>query len=326
MQDQFQRQINYLRISVTDRCNLRCLYCMPEDGVELISREEVLRWEEILKIVQSCVKAGIRKVRLTGGEPLIRLGLTAFVRQLGEIPEIDDIALTTNGILLPQYAKELKEAGLKRVNISLDTLRPERFARITRGGSLAKVWAGVEAAVSAGLEPLKFNCVVMRGTNDDELPDFARLTLTRTFHVRFIELMPIGSSDKWAGGSRVTIPEIKEKLAELGPLLPREQVTGGGPAKYYTLPEAKGTIGFISAMSEHFCAACNRLRLTSEGKLRPCLHSKQEVDLRTPLRAGAGVDDLAAIVAQAVARKPKQHSMVDDGWADNERVMSQIGG
>lgn len=299
---------------------------MPEEGVELISRDEVLSWEEILKVVQGCVKLGIRKVRLTGGEPLVRLGLTGFVRQLGEIPEIDDIAITTNGILLSKYAKELKEAGLKRVNISLDTLRAERFARITRGGSLGKLWAGVEAAVAAGLEPIKFNCVMMQGTNDDELLDFARLTLKQPYHIRFIELMPIGSSDKWADKSRVTIPEIKAKLAELGPLLSGEQVAGGGPAKYYTLSGAKGTIGFISAMSEHFCKNCNRIRLTAEGKLRPCLHSKEEVDIRTPLRAGASIDDLAAIVAQAVTLKPKQHSMTDDGWADNERVMSQIGG
>lgn len=326
MQDNFQRHINYLRISVTDRCNLRCVYCMPEEGVALISRTEVLSWEEMLKVVQACVQIGIRKVRITGGEPLIRLGLTNFVSKLNEIPEIDDIAITTNGILLPKYAQELKQAGLKRVNISLDTLREERFFQITRGGSLAQVWAGAEAAINAGLEPLKFNCVAMRGKNDDEFLDFARLTLQRPFHIRFIELMPIGSSDKWADNSRVTIPEIKAKLAELGPLLPGEQVTGGGPAKYYTLAGAQGTIGFISAMSEHFCENCNRLRLTAEGKIRPCLHSKSEIDIRTPLRAGASVEDLAAVVSQAVTLKPKQHSMTDDGWADNKRMMSQIGG
>lgn len=326
MLDQYNRQINYLRISVTDRCNLRCVYCMPENGVDLISHDDILRWEEMLKVVRACVRTGIRKIRLTGGEPLVRLGLTDFVRELDKIPEIDDIALTTNGLLLPRYAQELKDAGMNRVNVSLDTMQPDKFAKITRGGKLEDVWAGIAAAEAVGLGPIKVNCVVMRGTNDDEIVDFARLTLERPLHVRFIELMPIGTSDKWAGSIRVPIDEIQQRIAELGLLTPKEGITGGGPAKYFVLPEGRGTIGFISAMSNHFCASCNRLRLTAEGRLRPCLHAKYEADLRGPIRAGISDDELTALVKDVIERKPKQHHMVDEGWADNVRVMSQIGG
>ncbi|HEX3033169.1 MAG TPA: radical SAM protein, partial [Bacillota bacterium] len=217
-------------------------------------------------------------------------------------------------------------AGLKRVNISLDTLKPERFNRITRGGSLDTVWKGIEAALEEGLQPVKLNCIAMKGFNDDEILDFARLTVERPLHVRFIELMPIGESAGWAGASRMPVEEVQATIASLGELQPMGSDTGGGPAKYYTLPGAQGTIGFISPMSRHFCHSCNRIRLTAEGKLRTCLHSRRELDLRNPVRQGASREELALLMATEVSNKPLEHSMVEKGWADNVRVMSQIGG
>jgi len=336
MRDEFARDINYLRISVTDRCNLRCVYCMPPEGVALAERDRILRNEEFLAVIRAAVKTGIRKIRLTGGEPLVRKGIVDLVREIGNIPAIDDIALTTNGILLPQFAYPLKKAGLKRVNISLDTLKPERFREITRNGDLGQVWAGVRAARRVGLKPIKLNVVVMRGFNDDEIMDFVDLTKKLPLHVRFIELMPIGASDEWAAGKMITVPEIRSIITAGGVSLepvkpvaangPAQPVVGNGPAKYFRVSGAIGTVGFISAISDHFCGNCNRLRLTSEGQLRPCLQSPAEVDLRTPLRAGLSEDELAALINRAVAIKPEKHTMVTHGWHENTRTMSQIGG
>lgn len=289
-------------------------------------REEILTWEELLQVVQSSVKLGIRKVRLTGGEPLVRTGLVDFVARLGEIPEIDDIAITTNGLLLPKYASKLAKVGLKRVNISLDTMNPERFSRITRGGQLDQVWQGIEVALKEGLQPVKLNCIVMKGVNDDEILDFARLTIDRPLHVRFIELMPIGESSEWAGGARMPVEDVQAQIAKLGELSPMSSGTGSGPAKYYALPGAQGTVGFISPMSQHFCHTCNRIRLTAEGKLRTCLHARREIDLRTPIRQGQSLQQLTQLIAEEITNKPLEHSMVEEGWADNVRVMSQIGG
>lgn len=326
MNDAFQRNINYLRISITDRCNLRCVYCMPEDGVQLADRDVVLSLEEIIKIVQSAVMVGIRKIRLTGGEPLVRKGVIHLIKTIDEIPEIDDIALTTNGILLPEMAADLKKAGLRRINISLDTLSPQKFTTITRGGELSKVWMGIEKARDAGFDPVKINTVMIRGFNDDELWDFVDLSRKLPLHIRFIELMPIGTSELWAADSYISSNELNKMISTRYELVPVKEVTGSGPAKYFKIPNALGTIGFISPISNHFCSECNRLRLTTEGQLRPCLHSPHEIDLRNPLREGASQIELANIIKQAINSKPEKHDMTGTGWEGNRRVMNQIGG
>ncbi|MFN2271975.1 MAG: GTP 3',8-cyclase MoaA [Anaerolineae bacterium] len=327
--DAYNRPISYLRISVTDRCNLRCVYCMPPQGVAKRAHGEILRYEEIETVVRAAAALGITKVRLTGGEPLVRPGIVDLVRMLARVEGIDDLAMTTNAILLNDYAKELAQAGLRRVNISLDTLRPERFERITRCGRLEDVLAGMEAARQAGLTPIKINTVVMRGMNDDEVVDFARRTLELGWHVRFIELMPIGNSltveDDWRERV-VTAREIQKQIeATLGALEPAKVLPGGGPARYYRLPEAKGTLGFITPISEHFCHQCNRLRLTADGHLRPCLLSEYEIDLRTPLRNGAGEEQIKMLILQSIASKPLQHHL-DESHVPKGRMMSQIGG
>lgn len=326
MQDRYQRHINYLRISVTDRCNLRCVYCMPAGGVQNIPHSEILTMEEIVTAVKAGVLVGIKKVRLTGGEPLVRGGILDLLQNLRDIPEIDDIALTTNGILLGTMAGELKAAGLKRVNISLDTLKPARFHRITRGGNLNLVRGGIDAALKNDLGPVKINTVAIRGFNDDELVDLARLTLDNPLHVRFIELMPIGTSDAWSKGRFISNHETRELITRtLGNLEDEKNILGSGPARYSRFPGAPGTIGFISAVSNHFCAACNRLRLTATGQLRPCLFSGREVDLKQALRAGAGTGELANIFKEAIYAKPDCHDLAV-GWQKDDRIMSQIGG
>jgi cyclic pyranopterin phosphate synthase len=327
--DAYNRPISYLRISVTDRCNLRCVYCMPSQGVVKRSHAEILRYEEIETVVRAAAALGITKVRLTGGEPLVRPGIVDLVRILARVEGIDDLAMTTNAVLLNDYAKELAQAGLQRINISLDTLRPERFGRITRCGRLEDVLVGMEAARQAGLEPIKINTVVIRGMNDDEVVDFARQTVEPGWHVRFIELMPIGNSmtveDDWRERV-VTAREIQKQVeAALGPLEPAKVLPGGGPARYYRLPQAKGTLGFITPISEHFCHRCNRLRLTADGHLRPCLLSEYEIDLRAPLREGADVERIKTLILQAIERKPMQHHL-DECQVPTGRVMSEIGG
>jgi cyclic pyranopterin phosphate synthase len=325
-QDDFGRPINYLRVSVTDRCNLRCVYCMPAEGVEQCSHHEILRYEEMALIIRAAAGLGISQVRLTGGEPLVRRGLPEFVRTIAAIPGIQDIAMTTNGVLLAAHARSLADAGLHRINVSLDTLRPDRFARITRLGRIEDVWAGIEAAQAAGLAPIKLNMVVVRSLNDDEVAGFARRTLTAGWHVRFIELMPIGTSAGWAGDGAVPIAEIRDRIErEVAPLAPVEGPPGNGPARYFRFPAAQGTVGFIGALSEHFCAACNRLRLTADGRLRPCLMDAREIDLRSALRTGAGVEALREILEQAIRVKPRGHRL---GQAESprDRTMAQIGG
>ena len=326
MQDSFKRNINYLRISLTDRCNLRCAYCMPPEGIKWLPHDEVLTIEEILAVVKAGVEIGIRKVRLTGGEPLVRRGVVDLIRRLNDIPQIDDIAVTTNGILLGAMAGDLKAAGLSRVNISLDTLKPERFRQITRCGDLDIVLRSIDTALEYGLEPVKINTVAMRGFNDDEFVDLAKLTLAKPLHVRFIELMPIGTSDDWSHVKFVSAQEIKELISQsLGNLEDVNKMTGSGPARYYRVPGAPGTIGFISAVSEHFCASCNRMRLTASGQLRPCLFSGREVDLKKVLRSGGGHDELVRIFQEAIMSKPDSHDLTTS-WEKDDRIMSQIGG
>ncbi len=322
--DSFQRPINYLRVSVTDRCNLRCVYCMPEEGVPLMTHADILSYEEIATVVRAAAEMGINKVRLTGGEPLVRAGLPDLVRLIAAVKTIDDISLTTNGILLARHARELKEAGLRRVNVSLDTLEPEKFRRITRCGELEDTLAGIAAAHREGLEPVKINVVVLAGVNDDELTDFARKTLSDGWHVRFIEHMPVNGDD--SGQLKlVSVAEMRRRIETLGELKPWKHDVGNGPAKYYRLPGAPGTIGFITPVTEHFCYQCNRLRLTADGKLRPCLLSEAEIDLREPLRRGASADELKALIEKAVADKPKSHHLAE-GRPAKGRPFSQVGG
>lgn len=329
--DAFGRIIDYLRISVTDRCNLRCVYCMPPEGVPWRPRAEILRYEDIVQVVQAAAELGVRKLRLTGGEPLVRAGLPDLVAMLACMPGIEEVSLTTNGVLLDRLAEPLAAAGLARVNISLDTLRPERFAAITRLGHFEDVWRGIMAAEGVGLTPIKLNCVVIRSLNDDELPDFARLTLAHPWHVRFIELMPIGNqSDCGEGmpaqGERfISVAQMKARLAQVGPPVPVGPVAGSGPARVYQLPGALGTVGFISPVSEHFCATCNRLRLTADGRLRPCLLSDLEVDLRPCLQNGAQPVQLKALIDQAVQAKPQGHRLPERIFPEG-RTMSAIGG
>ncbi len=322
--DRFGRPINYLRISITDRCNLRCIYCMPLDGIETLPHDDILRYEEILEVAGAAAEMGINKVRLTGGEPLVRAGICNLVKMLAEVPGLDDISMTTNGMLLSQYTEELKSSGLRRVNVSLDSLDPEKFKQITRLGSLAEVLAGIEAARRAGLNPVKINVVVIRDINDNEILDFARRTLEEEWHVRFIEFMPVGGNDDEERNPFISIPEIRERIETLGRLEPGK-LDGNGPAKYYHLPGARGTIGFISPVSEHFCFQCNRIRLTADGKLRPCLLSDDEIDLRTPLRQGASLDDLKTLLRVAIDSKPECHNL-KTGITAKTRRMCQIGG
>ena len=324
LSDSFQRPINYLRISVTDRCNLRCAYCMPAEGVSLMSHSDILSYEEIYTIVKTAAELGINKVRLTGGEPLVRDGLPELLRMLRGIDIIDDISLTTNGTMLAQYAAELKRAGLQRVNISLDTLKADRFESITRCGNLEDTLSGIEAAKSAGLNPVKINVVVMSGINDDELPDFAAKTINEGWHVRFIELMPL-SGDEPVVSKLVSVSDMKRRLDPLGKMEPCRVSVGNGPAKYFYLPNATGTIGFITPVTEHFCYYCNRLRLTADGKLRLCLLSEEEIDLREPLRSGASSAELKSLIEEAIARKPLGHHLAG-GSAHKGRPFSQVGG
>jgi cyclic pyranopterin phosphate synthase len=325
LSDSFQRPINYLRISVTDRCNLRCVYCMPAEGVKLMSHSDILSYEEIFTIVKAAAELGINKVRLTGGEPLVRLGLPQLVRMLASIETIEDISLTTNGILLAQQAAELKRAGLQRVNVSLDTLKPDRFRQITRCGSLEDTLEGIAVAKAVGLNPVKINVVVMAGTNDDELPDFAARTVNEGWHVRFIELMPTNGGDP-VSLKLVSVSDMRRRIESLGRLEPCQVSIGNGPAKYFCLPSATGTIGFITPVTEHFCYQCNRLRLTADGKLLPCLLSGDEIDVRHALRSGASAAaELKNLIDQAIARKPLRHHLAE-GWPPRGRPFSQVGG
>jgi len=325
LSDSFQRPINYLRISVTDRCNLRCIYCMPSDGVSLMSHRDILSYEEIYTVALAAAELGIDKVRLTGGEPLVRSGLPKLIQMLAHIDAINDISLTTNGLLLSRYAAELKRAGLRRVNVSLDTLKPDKFELITRRNSnLSGVLEGIEAARSVGLNPVKINVVVMAGINDDELLDFATKTIDEGWHVRFIELMlPVGVST--TASQLVSVSNMRRRLKLLGELEPCLPSVGNGPAKYFRFPHARGTLGFITPVSEHFCFGCNRLRLTSDGKLRPCLLAEDEIDLKQPLRSGASSDGLKQLIEEAVARKPLHHHLTE-GYIPKDRPFSQVGG
>jgi len=298
---------------------------MASGGVRLMPRSALLTYEEICIIVQAAAELGINKVRITGGEPLVRSGLPELIQMLARIDTIDDISLTTNGTLLSRFAAELKSVGLRRVNVSLDTLKPDKFEAITRGGNkLSEVLEGIEVARSVGLNPVKLNMVVMSDINDDELLDFAAKTINEGWHVRFIELMPF-----WDGGTVtpqfVSAGEIRKRLELLGELEPCLPGAGNGPAKYFRFPQAKGTIGFITPISEHFCFNCNRLRLTCDGKLRSCLLAGDEIDLKQPLRNGISSAGLKRLIEEAVANKPLRHHLAE-GYMPKDRPFSQVGG
>lgn len=324
--DPYKRRINYLRISVTDRCNLRCRYCMPEEGLSLIPHEEILSYEEILRIVHVFAKEGISKVRLTGGEPLVRKGIIGFISQLSKIEKIKDLSLTTNGLLLKDMASDLKQAGLKRINISLDTLNREKFSKITRRDGYDRVWQGIEEAMRVSLSPIKINMVAIKGLNDDEIESFALLTLHHPLIVRYIEYMPSGNGEEWREGNILTVSEIKERLEGMGQLISIPSDQWDGPARRFRLEGAIGEIGLIGPVSDHFCEACNRLRLTPDGKIRTCLFSDEEIDVRLFLRNGGSDEDLRRQLLVALKTKPERHQINTHQFKKCQRNMSAIGG
>ena len=299
MHDTFGRRLHYLRVSLTDACNLRCVYCMPED-ITFRPAATLLQDDEILTLVKVAASLGVDKVRLTGGEPTIRRGVVELVRAISAIPGIQRIAMTTNGIRLGELAGPLADAGLCQINVSIDSLQPDRFHAITRRGDLDDVWRGIDAAQAAGMDPIKLNCVVTRGFNDDEVSDLAKLTLVNPWEIRFIELMPLGSVATFQQDQVVPSAETRQRIeAELGPLTLEPGHNGHDPAKHYRLAGARGRLGFISSVTEPFCSGCNRLRLTADGRLRLCLLRDDEADLMTPLRAGADFATLRRMMAEA---------------------------
>lgn len=315
MKDCFGRSITELRISVTDLCNFRCVYCMPERGVCKRPHAELCTLEELREIAACAAELGVRKLRVTGGEPLVRRGIVDFCRMLRAIPGIEELCLTTNGALLPSLAGPLRAAGVDRLNISLDTLRPERFSALTRGGALSDTLLGVEAAEAAGFSSLKLNCVLLGGVNDDEIPDLVNLTREKPWQVRFIELMPMGVC---AGWDRARFLPAQTVLARVPELVPAGYA---GVAQLYRLPDGKGTVGLIEPMSHAFCPSCSRIRLTADGTLKPCLHSGAEI----PLRGLSGAA-LRSALAAAIAAKPQQHTLPADGVTHTARNMNEIGG
>lgn len=326
MQDAFGRKVDYLRISVTDRCNLRCIYCMPKEGITWIPSAEILRYEEIATLAKIMAELGVTKVRITGGEPLLRADLPDLVRMIKAIPSIDEVALSTNGVLLAGQARALAGAGLARVNVSLDTLRPDRFLEIAGRPGLKKVFSGIEQAEAWGLTPIKINVVVIKGKNDDELEAFARLTLKCNWVVRFIEVMPV-TSQILGLDAFISCHQMLERLKDLGPLEPVAFQGGNGPARYFRLPGGKGCVGVISPLSHSFCDRCNRVRLTAAGRLLPCLFGQEAVDLKGPLRQGASLEELKEVILRAITIKPQRHYLVEEGHpCAAVAAMSQVGG
>ena len=323
--DAHRRRLNYLRVSITDRCNLRCTYCVPRDRIPILAHQDILRYEEILRIVRVGVSLGITKVRVTGGEPLVRKGVFGFLRDLTALEGIEDVSLTTNGMTLAKHMDQIVAAGIGRINVSLDSLNREKFAAITGRDGFDRVWAGIERAMEKGLSPIKINVVAMAGVNDNEFVDMASLTINRPLHVRFIEFMPMGASGMDVKHQMLT-PQIQAALTPLGPLEPVENGRIDGPARRFRLPGAAGEIGFISAISHHFCSTCNRLRLTADGQLRPCLMSDVQQNLKGPLRAGCTDADLKALFFEAIAKKPSEHHLADHGPAQVASQMCAIGG
>lgn len=324
IKDAYQRPVSYLRISVTDRCNLRCRYCKPMGEEERLGQRDLLSFEEIVEVVRILSRKGVRKVRLTGGEPLVRKDIVKLVKALAQIEGVSDLSLTTNGVLLRRYAQDLKEAGLKRVNVSLDSLRPDRFATITGFDVFPEVWQGIRKALDVGLDPVKVNVVALKGVNEDEIEHFVRLTFELPLHVRFIEFMPVGSNS-WESSMVLSCEDIKNRIEGLGKLIPIPSDPLDGPARRFRFEGAKGEIGFISPLSSHFCKSCNRLRLTPDGKIRACLFSDEEVDLKTRLRE-KGEEGVLEALREALTKKP--YIGIRDGFRFRkcQRGMNSIGG
>jgi len=326
--DSFGRKIDYLRISITDHCNLKCYYCTPFSGRSHLKRSEILSYEEILKVVQAAARIGITKIRITGGEPLVRKGVVEFCRMLSQTDGLKSLALTTNGVYLADMAEALFKAGIRRVNVSLDTLKPERFEKITGYNRLPRVLKGIRRAEAVGMHPVKINMVVMRGINDDEIEDMARLTLDKAYHVRFIELMPTDSA-AYGDYESLYIPveEIMKKINQIDCIQIEPATDSYGPARLGKLPGAIGKIGFIAPISRHFCGSCNRLRLTADGKIKTCLFSHKEIDIKRALRSGAKAEEIMGIFRRAVHEKPFGHRL--DAKAPQNacgRAMRAIGG
>jgi cyclic pyranopterin phosphate synthase len=323
--DRFGRKIHYLRISLTDHCNLRCIYCMPEE-MTFRPPAEMMQDDEVLLLTRLFADLGFDKIRLTGGEPTVRAHIVDIVRGIASTPGIRHVTLTTNGVLLSKLSKPLAAAGLERVNVSIDTLNPAKFKRLTRGGDIEDVWEGILAAESAGLKPVKLNAVVVRGYNEEDVVDLARLTREHPWQVRFIEMMPFGGSTDLQTGQMVPVEEMQGCIEQaLGPLAPANGDQLDGEAHIFRIPEAQGDIGFISSVSAPFCADCTRARLTPDGILRMCLLRENEVDLLTPLRAGASLEDLRRMILEAIWNKPWGHGLAG-GDIPLNRVMSEIGG
>lgn len=315
MNDTLGRKITYLRLSVTDLCDLRCIYCMPEHGVPKRAHSEICSLEELCDMAAAAVSLGVRKVRITGGEPLVRRGVVSLCRMLRALPGLEELCLTTNGVRLPELAAPLREAGVDRLNISLDTLRPERYRSITRIGELSSILRGLDAAEAAGFSHTKLNCVLMGGVNDDEIEDFVRLTQARPLSVRFIELMPMGACAKWEKARFLPAGAVLDRVPELEP------AGTDGVSRLYRIPGAAGTVGLIEPMSHAFCAECSRIRITADGKLKPCLHADTEIALR-----GLHGEALLDALRQGIARKPERHALMRDGQSHAGRCMSEIGG
>ncbi|MDK2905922.1 MAG: 3,8-cyclase [Eubacteriaceae bacterium] len=319
MKDHYGRRINYMRISVTDLCNLRCVYCMPEEGVQKHLHQKNMSFEEIIALIKAGTQLGIDKIRLTGGEPLVRNGIVELVQAIGQIEGIKDLTMTTNGILLPKYAKDLKNAGLNRVNISLDTFDEKKYHQITRWGKLGDVMAGIEAAMAVGMSPIKINTVLINGFNDDEIKKFVNFTIENPVDVRFIELMPLGESSNYAQNKYISNAEVLKAVPELLAVLEPEKT---GPAEYYQLSGAKGRVGLINPISKHFCSECNRIRVTTDGKIKPCLHSDFEIDILKLREEGL---TYLQILEKAIGAKPERH-LLEDNEKQMVRNMNEIGG
>lgn len=323
--DPYNRHLNYLRISITDRCNLKCIYCVPRDLIPRLSHDDILTYEEILRLVRIGIKLGISKIRVTGGEPLVRKGVYGFLSDLSRIGGLADLSLTTNGVSLKANLKKIKAAGIKRINISLDTLNRTKFERITGFNLFDQVWQGIEMALEMGFHPIKLNIVALNGINDDELTDMARLSFEYPLHIRFIEYMPIGES-QIGNGPLLLAPEIKKRISVLGSLIPVANTIGDGPAQRYHFEGAAGEIGFIHALSHHFCDRCNRLRLTASGRLRPCLLSDHHENVKKVMRTGGTDEDLMEVFFKAVRHKPSDHNLAIQNPFRVCGQMSSIGG
>jgi GTP 3',8-cyclase len=325
--DPHHRRIDYLRISVTDRCNLSCVYCKPRSEMRMLKHGDILTYEEILHLVSVAVRLGISRIRVTGGEPLVRRGIVEFIASLRRYSGIEDISLTTNGVLLADLAEALALAGKPRLNISLDSLNPAKFHEITGSDNWWAVWHGIKRAEELGFSPLKLNMVPVRGLNDDEVVDFAGLTLERRLHVRFIEFMPIGAKDRWHKDVCVSSDQVRAAIErKFGELVPFTSSRSAGPSENFQIPGARGVIGFISPISRHFCDSCRRLRLTADGKVRPCLLSDTEIDIKSPLRRGCDDAEIERLLRHAIEIKPGRHHISETELGCFRRTMSKIGG